>query len=149
MKNRHNSLLAFLMLFLSQTLAFAQSDSATIVREDSHYDQIFVSVQEMPEFPGGMDSLFKYLGAAIKYPEEAKAKNLQGIVYVYFVIEKDGNISNVEVRRGVKDAPMLDAEALRAIKTFPQWKPGKQNGKNVRVAFTVPVKFFLQDKQKK
>jgi periplasmic protein TonB len=149
MKNRHNSLLAFLMLFLSQTLAFAQSDSAAIVREDSHYDQVFVSVQEMPEFPGGMDSLFKYLGAAINYPEEAKAKNLQGIVYVYFVIEKDGNISNVEVRRGVKDAPMLDAEALRAIKTFPQWKPGKQNGKNVRVAFTVPVKFFLQDKQKK
>jgi len=149
MEKKCSSIWAIFLLFLWHSFAFAQSDTTAIIREEGHYNQVFVSVEEMPEFPGGTDSLFKHLGAAINYPEEAKAKNLQGVVYVYFVIEKDGNISNVEVRRGVKDAPMLDAEALRAIKALPQWKPGKQNGKNVRVAFTFPVKFTLQNQQKK
>jgi|688.fasta_scaffold00329_66 protein TonB len=149
MKNTTNSWLAFLLLFLSHHFAIAQSDSTAVIRGENHYDQIFVSVEEMPEFPGGMDSLFLFLGSEIQYPTEAKEKNIQGIVYVYFVIEKDGSVSGAEVKRGVKDAPMLDAEALRAVKAFPQWKPGKQNGKNARVAYTVPVKFFLQDKQKK
>ncbi len=149
MKNTTNSWLAFVLLFLSHHFAIAQSDSTAVIRAESFYDQIFLSAEEMPEFPGGKDSMLLFLVSKIQYPAEAKEKNIQGIVYVYFVIEKDGSVSGAEVKRGVKDAPMLDAEALRAVKAFPRWKPGKQDGKNVRIAFTVPVKFFLQDKQKK
>jgi hypothetical protein len=87
-----------LMLFLGRNFAFAQSDSTATIREEGHYDQVFFSVQEMPEFTGRMDSFFKHLAATINYPAEAKSKNLQGIVYAYFVIEKDGNLSGAEVK---------------------------------------------------
>jgi TonB family protein len=98
----------------------------------------------MPQFPGGATKLFEYLAQNVNYPTEAEKANIQGRVIATFVVEKDGSISNAEVVKSV--APSLDAEALRVINAMPNWIPGKQNGKEVRVKYTVPISFHLQGK---
>ena len=105
-------------------------------------DVIHVTAEIMPEFPGGMAALMKYLGANIKYPTISQEMGSAGRVIVQFVVDKDGSISNPEVVRGV-DA-YLDKEAIRVISSMPKWRPGVQNGKKVRVKYTVPVVFRLQ-----
>ena len=104
----------------------------------------FVSVEEMPSFPGGEEALFKYLGKNINYPAMEKDAGISGTVYVYFVINKEGKVSNAEVRRGVKGGTGLDKEALRVIQNMPAWSIGKQNGRPASVQFTLPVKFVLK-----
>ncbi len=99
-------------------------------------------VDEMPEFPGGMPSLMKFISTSIRYPVVAQENGIQGKVIITFVIDKSGNVTNVRVFRGID--PALDAEALRVVKTLPRWKPGKQNGKAVRVNYNVPINFVLQ-----
>ena len=99
-------------------------------------------VEEMPEYPGGPEALSKYLSENIKYPEEAEEKGIEGRVIITFIVEKDGSISEVEVVNHVN--PLLDNEAVRVIKSMQRWIPGKQNGKTVRVKYTVPVTFKLQ-----
>ncbi|MFN5209541.1 MAG: energy transducer TonB [Bacteroidota bacterium] len=103
----------------------------------------FVSVEEMPGFPGGEEALQKYMRKNITYPSLEKENNIQGTVYVYFVINKDGKVEDAKVVRGVKGGSGLDAEALRVIKSMPNWSVGKQNGRPVKVQFTYPVKFVL------
>ncbi|MBI5217439.1 MAG: TonB family protein [Bacteroidia bacterium] len=103
--------------------------------------QVFTVVEEPPTFPGGEEALLKYIGSNIKYPEIAKENNITGKVYIQFVIEPNGKVSNVKVVRGVD--PALDKEASRVIESLPQWTPGKQAGRAVRVAFTVPINFKL------
>lgn len=98
--------------------------------------------EQMPEFPGGMKELLKFLQDNLKYPESAMKNNLQGRVIVQFVVEKDGTPTEFNVVRAVN--PDLDAEALRVLKTMPKWKPGMQKGEAVRVKYTVPVAFKLQ-----
>lgn len=105
-------------------------------------DIIHVSVEVMPEFPGGTAALMKYLGSHIKYPTISQETGSQGKVIVQFVVDRDGTISNPEVVRGVD--PHLDKEAIRVISSMPKWTPGVQNGKKVRVKYTVPVSFRLQ-----
>ena len=106
-------------------------------------EDVIVDVAEiMPEFPGGTAALMKYLGTNIKYPTISQEMGSAGRVIVQFVVDKDGSISNPEVVRGV-DA-YLDKEAIRVISGMPKWKPGVQNGKKVRVKYTVPVVFRLQ-----
>ena len=105
-------------------------------------DIIHVSVEVMPEFPGGTAALMKYLGSNIKYPTISQETGSQGKVIVQFVVDRDGTISNPEVVRGVD--PYLDKEAIRVISSMPKWTPGVQNGKKVRVKYTVPVSFRLQ-----
>ena len=105
-------------------------------------DVIHVTAEIMPEFPGGMAALMKYLGANIKYPTISQEMGSMGRVIVQFVVDKDGTITNPTVARGV-DA-YLDKEAIRVISSMPKWKPGVQNGKKVRVKYTVPVVFRLQ-----
>ena len=105
-------------------------------------DVIHVSVEFMPEFPGGTAALMKYLGANIKYPTISQEMGSAGKVIVQFVVDKDGTITDPTVVRGV-DA-YLDKEAIRVISSMPKWKPGVQNGKKVRVKYTVPVVFRLQ-----
>ena len=105
-------------------------------------DVIHVSVEIMPEFPGGSAELLKYLSTHIKYPTMSQEMGSQGRVIVQFVVDKDGSITNPTVVRGV-DA-YLDKEAIRVISGMPKWKPGVQNGKKVRVKYTVPVVFRLQ-----
>ena len=104
---------------------------------------VFVVVEDMPEFPGGQQALFKYLSDNVKYPVIAQENGIQGRVICQFVVNKDGNIVDVEVVRSGGD-PSLDKEALRVVKSMPKWKPGKQRGKAVRVKYTVPVNFRLQ-----
>ena len=103
---------------------------------------IFYIVEEMPEFPGGELALRKFLANSIKYPVIAQENGIQGKVYVSFVVGRDGRVSDARVIRPVD--PSLDAEALRVVNSLPVWKPGKQRGKPVRVAFSVPINFVLQ-----
>ena len=91
---------------------------------------------------GGQQELMSYLGKNIKYPTIAQENGTQGRVIIQFVVERDGSITDVRVARGVD--PYLDKEAVRVVKSMPKWIPGKQNGKAVRVKFTVPVMFRLQ-----
>ncbi|WP_299229328.1 M56 family metallopeptidase [uncultured Bacteroides sp.] len=105
-------------------------------------DEVFMVVEKMPEFPGGIKELMSFLSKNIKYPASAIAKNVQGRVIVQFVVEKDGTPTEFKVMRSVD--PALDAEALRVMQEMPKWKPGMQRGQVVRVKYTVPVTFRLQ-----
>ncbi|PLW93191.1 MAG: energy transducer TonB [Marinilabiliales bacterium] len=96
----------------------------------------------MPEFPGGEEALFLYLGNNIKYPRAAREIDLQGTVILQFIIEKDGSVSNVVVARGIGGG--CDEEAVRVVQKMPKWTPGKQYGRPVRVQYTLPVRFVLQ-----
>ncbi len=116
---------------------------AAVEEEEEEASQpIFTVVEQMPEFPGGMTELLKYLAKAIRYPVIAQENGVQGRVVCSFVVNRDGSIVDAEVLRGVD--PSLDQEALRVISTMPKWKPGMQRGKPVRVKYTVPVTFRLQ-----
>jgi protein TonB len=98
-------------------------------------------VPEMPSFPGGDGALFSFLTKNLKYPEEAKEIGISGKVIITFVVETDGSISDVTVARGI--GPLCDEEAVRVVKSMPNWSPGKQNNIPVRVRFNLPVKFTL------
>ncbi|MBR6601007.1 MAG: energy transducer TonB [Bacteroidaceae bacterium] len=106
-------------------------------------DEIFQVVENMPEYPGGMSELMKYLQKEIKYPKEAQEQGKQGRVIVEFVVEKNGSITEAKVMKPVD--PLLDAEALRVVSAMPNWNPGKQRGKEVRTRFTLPVTFRLSN----
>ncbi|MCF8228271.1 MAG: TonB family protein [Bacteroidales bacterium] len=110
--------------------------------EEVEEAEIFTVVESMPEFPGGQTSLFQYLQKNIEYPEIAKESGIQGRVFVTFVVEKDGSVTDVRVLRGIGGG--CDEEAVRVVKSMPKWNPGKQRGKPVRVQFNLPVKFTLQ-----
>jgi TonB family protein len=101
-----------------------------------------IVVEEQPEFVSGQSELFKYLGRTIKYPKQARKDGVEGTIYVGFIVEADGAISNVDLKRGVH--PLLNAEAMKVVSEMPKWKPGKTNGKYVRVAYTLPIKFKLE-----
>lgn len=105
-------------------------------------DKVYEVVEVMPEFPGGQNELLKYLARNIKYPEESVKNKEEGRVSLTFIVNKDGSISDVKVVRNA--TPALDAEAIRIVKSMPNWTPGKEKGKDVRVAYTVPVTFRLQ-----
>ena len=105
-------------------------------------DSVYNQPEVMPEFPGGMEAMMKYLSENLKYPEQAKEKKTQGRVLVSFVVEKNGSISDVKVVKGIGNG--CDEEAVRVIKAMPKWKPGMQNGKKVRVSFAIPISFKLQ-----
>ena len=113
-----------------------------VTQAEPEPEKVFDMVEQMPAFPGGMQELMVYLGKNIKYPTIAQENGTQGRVIIQFVVERDGTISDVRVARGVD--PYLDKEAVRVVKSMPKWIPGKQNGKAVRVKFTVPVMFRLQ-----
>ena len=104
--------------------------------------QPFISVEQMPVFPGGLSGLYKYFKDNLKYPSRAKELGISGKVFIKFIVETDGNVSNVEVLRGIGGG--CDEEALRIVSEMPQWEPGRQRGTAVRVLFTVPIKFSLR-----
>ena len=129
----------------------AEADEETVMQEyvppveddeEIKEQEIFTVVESMPEFPGGMGTLMTYLAKHIKYPPLAKESGIQGKVFINFVVEPDGSISNVKVLRGIGGG--CDEEAVRVVKNMPKWKPGMQRGKPVRVSFNLPVKFTLQ-----
>lgn len=104
--------------------------------------QVFFIVEEMPEFPGGELALRQFIANSVQYPVIAQENGIQGRVYVTFVVDADGSVSEPRIARGVD--PSLDKEALRVVSKLPKWKPGKQRGKPVRVSYTVPINFQLQ-----
>lgn len=111
------------------------------VEPEPEEEEIFMVVEDAPEFPGGTQALLDYLRKNIKYPQICRENNIQGRVLVSFVVNKDGAIVDPQVVKSVN--PSLDKEALRVISGMPNWKPGSQRGKPVRVKYTVPVNFRL------
>lgn len=105
-------------------------------------EEVFFEVDEMPEFPGGQLELRKFIAQTIKYPVNAQKNGIQGKVFVSFVVNKDGSVSNAQITRGVD--PSLNAEALRVVMSLPAFKPGKQKGNVVAVQYTIPINFVLQ-----
>ena len=104
---------------------------------------VFTIVEEMPQFPGGGEAaLIKYLQANIKYPPIARENGITGTVYVNFIIDKEGKVSQAKVLRGIGGG--CDEEALRIVNKMPQWSPGRQNGRNVIVSYNLPVRFNLK-----
>jgi protein TonB len=95
----------------------------------------------MPKFLGGEKAMYKYIAENIKYPEKAKKDGIEGRVFVSFIVEKDGSVSEVELLRGIGSG--CDEAALDVIRNMPQWNPGKQHGQPVRVQYRMPVKFSL------
>ena len=112
-------------------------------KEEAVTEEIFVVVEEQPEYPGGNAAMMQFLSNNIRYPVIAQENGIQGRVICNFVVERDGSITDVQVVRGVD--PSLDREAVRVIQQMPRWKPGKQRGQAVRVRFTLPVVFRLQN----
>ena len=105
-------------------------------------DSVYKVVEFMPEFPGGIQALLQYLGSNIKYPEQAKKDSVQGRVFISFVVEKDGQVSNAKLLRGIGGG--CDEESLRVVNSMPKWTPGKDENENpVRVAYNLPVLFKL------
>jgi len=116
-----------------------EDEEIEIIEEDD--DEFFMVVENMPIFPGGDLGLMKYIQKHVKYPAIAKEYNITGKVYVSFIVDKSGSVTNVKIVRGVDKN--LDAEAMRVVKSLPKYKPGKQRGKAVRVMFTIPINFTL------
>lgn len=108
---------------------------------------VYVTVEQMPSFPGGLDAQQRFISGGLKYPVEAQTKGIQGRVTVRYVVKSTGEISNIEVIRGID--PLLDNEAIRIVKSMPNWEPGKQGGKAVDVYYTLPIVFRLAGATKK
>jgi protein TonB len=102
----------------------------------------FLMVEIYPEFPGGEEALVEFLYNHVVYPNSARTAGVEGQVYVGFIVEKDGRLTNFTITRSA--APVLDNEVLRVMKLMPKWKPGQQRGKAVRVQFQLPVTFALK-----
>ena len=114
----------------------------TVIMYRKNSTRIYSVVEEMPEYPGGMKAFVNYLKRKLVYPPQAKKENLEGVVAVQFVVEKDGSISDTQIIKCGN--PLLNDEALRVVNSMPKWKPGEQRGNPVRCKFTVPVMFKLQ-----
>jgi periplasmic protein TonB len=142
-----------LFTVLMSTLVFTTSaqdkKSVDTIRKDTirpeaitpDNDVIFTAVEEQPGFPGGDEARMKFLQDNLVYPKKAKRDRIQGRVFVTYVVEKDGSISNIKVLRGIGGG--CDEEAVRVIRLMPKWIPGKHEGQPVRVQFNVPIKFTL------
>ncbi len=114
--------------------------------QSSKNGDIFFIVEQMPLFPGGDEALRMFLADHLKYPEVAKKNGIQGKVYVTFVVDVDGSVTDTKIARGVD--PALDKEALRVVNLLPNWTPGKQKGEAVKVSYTVPINFEFGDDKK-
>ena len=120
-------------------------DLDEFVKEGPDEFGVYQTVDEMPKFPGGDEGLYQFIKVNMKYPLEAKEKGYRGRVFVNFIVEPDGSLSNIKVLRGIGGG--CDEEAVRIVESLPKFKPGMQNGEAVRVSYTVPVIFRLEDKQ--
>ena len=111
--------------------------------EKSAEQEIFLVVEQMPQFPGGFQALAKYLSSNIKYPVNANENNIQGMVYVRFEVTDDGKVDKAQVMKGIGGG--CDEEALRVVNSMPRWEAGKQKGKAVNCWYTLPINFTLID----
>ena len=117
------------------------NSDAKVTEEDPN--KVFTAVEQEPAFPGGMEKFYAYLNKNIRYPAVAKENGTQGKVIVSFICEIDGSLTQIKVLRGIGDG--CDDEAMRVIRNSPRWTPGVQNGRKVRVSYSVPISFSLSD----
>ena len=127
----------FFILFALSELTYAFE----IPTDSSKKEMIFDMPEQMPQYPGGADAMDSFIRGNMRYPQKAKKNNIQGKVYIQFIVEKDGSITSVEVRKGAND--LLNQEAIRVIRLMPEWNPGSMRGKKVRVRYTLPITFSL------
>ncbi|MCF8303614.1 MAG: M56 family metallopeptidase [Bacteroidales bacterium] len=128
---------------LGDTVNFAPQETQAIQPQGKDY---YTAVDQQPQFPGGEKARMKYMQEHIDYPQEAQEKGIEGTVYVQFIIEKDGSISNAKVLRGIGGG--CDKESLEVVQGMPKWEPGKVDGEPVRTQFNMPIRFTLNDSQK-
>lgn len=133
--------------FISIVFLFTSVLCHAQTKENKVKDGVYQEVEVMPEYPGGETALMNDLIGAIKYPEEASKKGIQGKVYVSFVVDEQGKVTNAKIERGVE--PSLDKESLRVVNELQTWKPGKEKGKAVKVAYTIPINYVLDGKTDK
>lgn len=123
-----------------QTFAIVEfNESASRISEAAAQDKVFTVVEEQPEFPGGYDNMMTFIRENLEYPSIARQQGIEGTVFVSFIVERDGAVTDVKVIRGI--SPECDQEVIRMMKLNPKWVPGKQSGEPVRVRFVLPVKF--------
>ncbi len=127
----------FLILIMVAFCAF----TANAQEKEKKNGDVYTEVEEMPEYPGGMEGLRNFLVENVTYPEKAKKNKITGKVYVSFVIDKNGAVTNTQIAKGVD--PDLDKEAIRVVRLMEKWTPGKQDGKAVNVQLTLPIQFAL------
>ena len=123
-------------------ILFTVNTTATAQNKKTSNDKVFEKVEDMPEFPGGEQAMMDFVAKNVQYPKEAMEKEISGRVLVGFIVEKDGSISETEIVKGIGGG--CDEEAVRVVKAMPKWKPGKQDGKTVRVSYTMPFFFKMQ-----
>ncbi|KAF5038413.1 hypothetical protein DSECCO2_554540 [anaerobic digester metagenome] len=136
------SISAIIFAFLLCTID-VQAQTADSTKTESEDYVVFNLVEKQPEFPGGQNALLEYLGSNIHYPKKARKKNIQGIVVVSFIVEPNGKVTTVNVLRGIGGG--CDEEAVRVVSSMPNWSPGYQRGKPVRVQYNLPIRFILHD----
>lgn len=128
-----------LLLVVAANVSFTMSNT---VNEPQDSTMIYDFPEEMAQFPGDADAMDLFIRKNLYYPPKLKAAGIQGKVYVQFIVERDGSITNIAIRRGCTNAE-LDEEAINVIEKMPNWTPGTIRGKNVRVKQTIPVTFSL------
>lgn len=134
-------------LFISVAVLLAAFLCQAQNKENKSKDGVYQQVEVMPEYPGGETALMNDLVGAIIYPEVARKNGIQGKVYVSFVIDELGKVTNAKIERGVEAS--LDQESLRVVNGLKTWTPGKEKGKIVKVAYTIPINYALQGKTEK
>ena len=147
MKNkqvRTSQILRTIVLFVSLVLSFPVFGHSNDAQGDplQPEDKVYKRVDIMPSYPGGTEAILAFIAENIQYPKDALEAGKQGTVVCEFVINKDGRFSDIRVVRGL--SPSLDKEAIRVIKSFPKWEPGKNEGKVVRVLYTLPINFRIR-----
>ena len=128
-----------LMLLMAGGCLMTANAQKTVVSQTNQ--KVFDTVEQMPEYPGGMQAMIEFLQTNMKYPEDAAKQKVEGRVMVQFVVETDGSVSDVHVAKQV--FPSLDAEAVRVVQAMPKWTPGKEKGKVVRVKYNLPIVFRM------
>ncbi len=126
---------------IKEEVDIPQTEKEVITDNISNGEKPLVTVEQMPSFKGGEAEMLKFISNNMKYPASAKENGIQGRVTVRFVITSAGKITDVQIIRGID--PACDKEAIRIVKSMPDWEPGKQNGKAVSVYYTLPIKFSL------
>jgi len=128
-----------LMLLMAGGCLMTANAQKTVVSQTNQ--KVFDTVEQMPEYPGGMQAMIEFLQTNMKYPEDAAKQKVEGRVMVQFIVETDGSISDVHVAKQV--FPSLDAEAIRVVQAMPKWTPGKEKGNVVRVKYNLPIVFRM------
>ena len=128
-----------LMLLMAACCLMTANAQKTVVSQTD--PKVFDTVEQMPEYPGGMQAMIEFLQANMKYPEDAAKQKVEGRVMVQFVVETDGSVTDVHVAKQVFLS--LDAEAIRVVQAMPKWTPGKDKGRVVRVKYNLPIVFRM------